>query len=94
MKIENNLILGGYYSDVISNLQGTAIGFVVYLTGSEQVLIQPNIDAQARAQPPVWLDSARLELYGYARPVCLPDEINNPANPDKPNDSPVVLAVI
>ena len=38
----SNIILGATYRDVITGFSGVATGYVKYLTGCNQVLIQPE----------------------------------------------------
>lgn len=56
------IILGGTYRDVITGFTGVAIGHCEYLTGCNQTLITPKINADGAAKDSNWYDDQRLEI--------------------------------
>jgi len=59
----SNIILGATYRDVITGFVGIAIGYVQYLTGCNQALVQPEADGKDFKES-YWLDEQRLERVG------------------------------
>ena len=55
-------ILGASYRDKITGFTGVATGHVSYLTGCNQVLVQPKLDAEGKVRDSMWFDEQRLEI--------------------------------
>ena len=53
--------LGRKYKDVITNFEGYAIGYVNYITGCNQVLVQPMSEKPSEKPEADWIDEQRLE---------------------------------
>jgi hypothetical protein len=54
--------LGATYTDKITGFTGVATGKVEYLTGCNQVLVQPKVGADGNLSDSRWFDEQRLEL--------------------------------
>lgn len=57
--------VGGTYKDVITGFEGVAIGHVVYLTGCNQTLLQPEGKDSAVRPVAEWFDDQRLQLASH-----------------------------
>lgn len=63
----SNFELGRTYEDVITGFTGVALGHVRYITGCNQVLLQPRINAEGKVPESLWLDEQRLKAQmGFA----------------------------
>lgn len=54
--------LGKKYKDKITKFSGVCTGFCEYLTGCNQLLIQPESEKDSR-----WIDAQRLEQVGKSQ---------------------------
>lgn len=63
--------LGCFYKDVISGASGISIGRVEYITGCNQVLLEPGIDAQGKKVDAFWVDEQRCELDASREKIVL-----------------------
>lgn len=59
-----NIILGSKYRDKITGFEGVATGYVTYISGCNQVLIQPPIGKDKKPGEALWLDEQRLDQVG------------------------------
>lgn len=57
-KVQEDIILGGTYKDVITGFTGVATGLCYYLTGCNQVLLASKVNE------PKWFDVQRLKRVG------------------------------
>jgi hypothetical protein len=48
------------YRDRITGFVGKCTGFCRYISGCDQVLLQPSIDKDGKRQEGIWLDDERL----------------------------------
>jgi hypothetical protein len=59
--------LGRTYEDVVTGFTGVAIGHVRYITGCNQALLQPRVDADGKVPDSMWMDEQRLKAQtGFA----------------------------
>lgn len=58
--------LGHTYSDKITGFTGVATGYVQYLTGCNQALIQPKCGDDDAMRDSQWFDQQRLEVQDAA----------------------------
>ena len=75
-----NDLIGRRATDTITGLSGTVTGHCEYITGCNQVLIQPPIKKEGDFQEPRWMDEDRLKIIDSNKltlPVTAP-------GPDKP----------
>ena len=76
----SNFQLGLTYRDQITGFTGVATGHVTYLTGCNQVLLHPKVDAEGKLRDSQWFDQQRLvQIEG---PQIVLDNGNTPG-PDK-----------
>ena len=70
--------------DMVTNLAGIAIGRVNYITGCEQILLQPPVKKDGTFIESRWVDVDRLRV-GTAKRVVLTSPVRiGGAGPDKP----------
>ena len=55
------MILGTTYKDKITGFTGVCTGFVTYITGCNQALVQPKSKDGDSYPEPQWVDAQRLE---------------------------------
>lgn len=58
--------LGKTYTDKITKFSGVATGHVRYISGCNQVLLAPPVDAEGKLRESQWFDEQRLEEQGAA----------------------------
>ena len=63
-------ILGSTVTDRITGFRGVAVGHVEYLTGCNQTLVVPPVDAEGKLRDGQWFDDQRLKVSDEA-PVTL-----------------------
>jgi hypothetical protein len=54
--------LGVTAKDLITGFEGVVLGRVVYITGCNQVLIQPKLDAEGKFVESRWIDEDRVSV--------------------------------
>lgn len=59
---ENALHLGYHVVDRITGFKGVVVGHVEYLTGCNQSLVVPPVDATGALREGQWFDDQRLQL--------------------------------
>jgi hypothetical protein len=59
MIVSRSYELGATYSDIITGMSGIATGYVQYLTGCNQVLLQPKSKNGGNVES-FWVDEQRL----------------------------------
>lgn len=69
-KVQEEIILGGTYKDVITGFTGVATGLCFYLTGCNQVLLASKISE------PKWFDVQRCKRVGKSLII-----LNNSSTP-------------
>lgn len=74
--------LGKKYRDLITGFEGTATGYVVYISGCNQVLIVPRVGDDMKLVESAWFDEQRLVEVALA-PVIRLDNSLSPG-PDSP----------
>ena len=62
MQIETVFSYGDKVRDKISGFTGTITGYAAYITGCQQVLIQPVVESESKKAESCWMDEGRLEL--------------------------------
>jgi hypothetical protein len=62
--------LGCTYRDKITRFEGVATGYVVYITGCNQVLLAPPVDSDGKLREAQWIDEQRLDEQ-VADPIVL-----------------------
>jgi hypothetical protein len=72
--------LGVTAKDTITGFEGVVLGRCVYITGCNQVLIQPEIDSEGKFVESRWFDEDRVQVSNE-NPITL--KIADPG-PDKP----------
>lgn len=55
-------ILGSTVTDRITSFKGVAVGHVEYLTGCNQTLVVPPVDAEGKLRDGQWFDDQRLQV--------------------------------
>ncbi|MDR6094934.1 hypothetical protein [Stenotrophomonas sp. SORGH_AS_0321] len=55
-------ILGSTVTDRITGFKGVAVGHVEYLTGCNQTLVVPPVDAEGKLRDGQWFDDQRLQV--------------------------------
>lgn len=68
--------LGATYEDKITGFRGIATGHVRYMTGCNQVLLQPRVGGDGKKIEPEWFDEQRLDDLGV--PVVALDNTKTP----------------
>lgn len=63
-------MLGMNVTDKISGLTGTVTGFVRYITGCNQALVQPKGDG-SKLPEPCWIDEQRLNINKNVSAIIL-----------------------
>lgn len=58
----HEIVLGMTFKDRITGFRGVATGFVRYLTGCNQALLAPTVDATGAMRESAWFDVQRLEV--------------------------------
>lgn len=53
--------LGKKYKDKITGFAGVATGYVTYISGCNQVLVAPSVDAEGKPRDSHWFDEQRLD---------------------------------
>lgn len=61
--------LGRKYKDKITGFEGTATGYVQYITGCNQALIVPPLSSDGSLRESQWLDVQRLAVQDADRIV-------------------------
>jgi hypothetical protein len=79
--------LGWTYKDVITGFKGVATGYVQYITGCNQVLLNPKVDADGKIRDSNWFDEARLQICAEEAPVELDTKLVT-ANPGPDKQAP------
>lgn len=69
-------VLGNTFTDRITGFKGVAVGHVEYLTGCNQTLLVPPVDAEGKLRGGEWFDDQRLQLSDAA-----PVHLDNGATP-------------
>lgn len=77
--------VGSFVEDLITGFKGVVTGRVEYITGCNQVLVQPSASGGAYAEPQ-WIDEQRIIVDGDKRPLTL----NNGANPGFGKQAPKI----
>jgi hypothetical protein len=62
-----NDFLGALCRDRVTGFTGICTGFVVYLTGCHQVLLNPGVDDQGKLREANWFDVQRVAIEGPDR---------------------------
>lgn len=81
MTIQN--YLGRYVQDKVTGFTGTITGYVTYLTGCNQVLLVPQVDAQGKVQESHWFDVQRIDFLDRPRVF-----VNNGETPGCDREAP------
>lgn len=71
------IVLGDKVRDSITGFAGVVVGYVHYITGCNQALIQPAAGKDGTFKDSVWLDEQRLVVDKKSKRVVL----ENGANP-------------
>ena len=69
--------LGKKYSDKITGFVGIATGCVTYISGCNQVLLQPRVNEKNEIAEGRWFDEQRLEECGYYNKITLNNDNAN-----------------
>lgn len=70
-------VLGATYTDRITGFKGVAVGYVQYITGCNQTLIQPKaVDGAMKDSH--WIDEQRLDVDPNHPVVVIPNSNANP----------------
>jgi hypothetical protein len=64
--------LGIVAKDKITGFQGTVTGHTRYISGCNQVLLQPNADKDGKYVEGRWIDEDRLEQIGSTKITLTP----------------------
>jgi hypothetical protein len=64
-------MLGFTVTDKITGFKGIVVGYVNYLTGCSQALVQPRIKADGSPNESLWLDVQKLEIDDSVSRVIL-----------------------
>ncbi len=63
-------LLGLFVKDVVSGFEGYVTGTVEYLTGCNQVLVQPRgLDKDGKKRDPEWFDDSRVSVVPTVPPL-------------------------
>lgn len=52
--------LGRTYKDAITGFTGVATGYVMYISGCHQVLLNPTVDSDGKLRDSNWFDEQRM----------------------------------
>ena len=63
--------LGKTFEDKITGVKGVAVGYVVYISGCNQVLLTPRVDEKGDHRSSHWFDEQRLVLDSTVPLVAL-----------------------
>lgn len=55
-------IMGRRGRDRITQFEGVITGYVSYISGCNQVVLQPKVDKDGKVQDPHWYDEQRIEF--------------------------------
>ena len=107
MHIDNDLVMGRTYRDVITGFAGVAVGFAVYLTGCDSVLLVPPAEDDdlprfkgVKRREGEWFDIDRLghlegvpdiQLYGA---VATGTHADGESEKETPDDAPPQAAPV
>lgn len=61
-----DLTMGATYRDKVSGFKGVATGHAKYITGCDQLLLQPPVKESGEFVEGRWFDAHRLEVAGDA----------------------------
>lgn len=62
MKVNNSIVFGRTYKDVITGFTGIAIGFANYITGCDSIMLVPESDDEGtKRRDGEWFDIDRLQ---------------------------------
>jgi hypothetical protein len=78
-----NIELGRKYKDAITGFEGVAVGHVTYISGCNQVLLAPTVDAEGKLRESQWFDEQRMVVQGLARVA-----LDNSATPGHDKQAP------
>lgn len=68
--------LGVTVTDKITGFKGVVTGYVQYLTGCNQALVQPPVAKDGALRESFWLDEQRLTVDRKAKRVVLDNGVN------------------
>lgn len=74
-------LLGLTLRDKVTGFQGVATGHVEYITGCDQLLLVPPVDADGKLRDSQWFDTQRCEVITTAPIVVIDNAQFN--GPDK-----------
>lgn len=63
--------LGKTYTDVITGFKGVAVGYVVYVSGCNQLLLVPPVDKDGKTAEAHWFDEQRCKLDKSVQQITL-----------------------
>ena len=77
--MENPKFLGRTFRDKVTGFVGIATGQVSYITGCDQLLLVPKVDAAGKVQESQWFDTQRCEaIESEAQVVIDNSQFNGP----------------
>jgi hypothetical protein len=84
--MEQNIVLGNWVEDKITGFAGYAVGKVVYISGCNQVLVQPKVKENGEFQDSRWVDEQRLQVLNRA--TGMENLLDNTATPGADTPAP------
>lgn len=83
MPTTSSKFLGREASDKITGFKGLIVGHVSYLTGCDQLLIQPKGSKPSERPQAEWFDENRITVDEKKKPVVL-QPVDDRGGPDRP----------
>lgn len=71
-------LLGLTLRDKVTGFQGVATGHVQYITGCDQLLLVPPVDADGKLRDSQWFDTQRCERVSVERVTIDNSQFNGP----------------
>ena len=69
--LKDQTVLGLTLTDRITGFTGVATGYVIYITGCNQVLLAPKVKGDGSFAEPHWFDEQRLTLTPNGKAVLI-----------------------
>jgi len=79
MENENGIKLGAFVEDVITGFAGIAYGRAEYMTGCDQIYVQPR-SKKKEFNEGVWIDEGRLKYVPNQETAINPDDVTGDKN--------------
>jgi len=65
--VTKTINFGDYVKDIVTEFEGTVTGRCEYITGCDQVLLQPTVGEDGKIRGGQWFDIDRVEVVEYGK---------------------------